>query len=116
MSITITGSCHCGLVEFEAEIADKKVEVLDCDCSICRKSGFQQLLVAEKSFKLTEGRNDTTNYRFGSGKALHVFCSTCGVKTHFRPVTHPNKISVNLRCVDDFEQLDISIIPVRTSP
>ena len=36
---THTGGCHCGRVRFEV-IAPAKLEVADCNCSMCSKSGY----------------------------------------------------------------------------
>ena len=41
---THTGGCHCGRVRFEV-IAPAKLEVADCNCSICNKSGYLHLIV-----------------------------------------------------------------------
>ncbi|VAW57770.1 Gfa-like protein, partial [hydrothermal vent metagenome] len=34
-------------------------------------------------------------------EAKHMFCKTCGIKSFYIPRSHPNGISVNLRCIDD---------------
>src|SRR3546814_5629233 len=78
MSVTITGGCHCGLVHFEADLPSPDAEVLECNCSICAATGYLHLIVPESAFRLIDGRTETTTYRFGSGKAKHLFCSTCG--------------------------------------
>ena len=107
MSVTISGGCHCGLVQFEADLPSADVEVLDCNCSICTMTGYLHLIVPEKSFRLIDGRNETSTYRFGSGKAKHIFCTTCGIKSFYRPRSHPDGISINLRCIDEGHGLNI---------
>src|SRR3546814_949028 len=84
MSITVSGGCHCGLVHFEADLPSADVEVLDCNCSICAMTGYLHLIVSESAFRLTDGKSETTSYRFGSGKARHIFCATCGIKSFYR--------------------------------
>src|SRR3546814_10310439 len=86
MSITVSGGCHCGLVHFEADLPSADVEVLDCNCSICAMTGYLHLIVSESAFRLTDGKSETTSYRFGSGKARHIFCATCGIKSFYRHV------------------------------
>ena len=107
----IEGGCHCGLVRFEASIDDGPIDVLDCNCSICSMTGYLHLIVPEARFRLIEGQKDTTTYRFGSGKARHIFCSQCGIKSFYRPRSHPDGISIHLKCVDDWEGLDVRIVP-----
>jgi len=107
----IEGGCHCGLVRFEAEIGDAPFEIWDCNCSICTMTGYLHLIVTDSRFRLLDGQKDTSTYRFGSGKARHIFCSQCGIKSFYRPRSHPEGISINLRCIDDWERLQVRIVP-----
>jgi hypothetical protein len=105
----IGGGCHCGLVRFEISVPEGPVEILDCNCSICSMTGYLHLIVPEARFRLVEGKRETSTYRFGSGKARHIFCSQCGIKSFYRPRSHPDAVSVNLRCLDEAHGLDVSI-------
>jgi hypothetical protein len=107
----VEGGCHCGLVRFEAEIPVGTVEIHDCDCSICRMTGYLHLIVPESDFRLVEGHRDTTTYRFGTGTARHIFCTQCGIKSFYKPRSHPEGISINLRCLDEGHGVDARIIP-----
>lgn len=97
--ITHTGGCHCGKVRFEV-IAPSKVEVSECNCSICSKSGYLHLVVPAERFKLLSGREALTSYSFNTGTARHLFCSQCGIKSFYVPRSHPDGFSVNARCLD----------------
>lgn len=97
--VTHTGGCHCGRVRFEVE-APAKIEVADCNCSVCSKAGYLHLIVPAERFKLTRGRDALTTYTFNTGVAKHHFCSVCGVKSFYVPRSHPDGISVNARCLD----------------
>jgi len=108
--ITVEGGCHCGLVRYEVTLPSAQVRVDDCDCSICSMTGYLHLIVPEKDFRLTEGRRDTTTYRFGTGAAQHIFCSQCGIKSFYRPRSHPGHISVNYRCLDEGHGLEPTIV------
>lgn len=77
-----------------------QVVVLSCNCSVCAKSGFIHLIVDEDDFRLLEGADNLTEYTFGTHTAKHWFCKTCGIKAHYKPRSHPDGISVNLRCLD----------------
>ena len=107
----VEGGCHCGLVRFEAKIADGPVQIDDCDCSICSMTGYLHLIVPEKDFTLIEGMRETTTYRFGTGSARHIFCSQCGIKSFYRPRSHPNAISINYRCLDEGHGVEAVIVP-----
>jgi hypothetical protein len=96
---THTGGCHCGRVRFEV-LAPARIEVADCNCSLCRMSGYLHLIVPKERFKLLRGEDALSTYTFNSGVAKHFFCSTCGVKSFYIPRSHPDGISVNARCVD----------------
>ena len=94
-----TGGCHCGRVRFEVRAAEKP-EVMDCNCSICAKTGFQHLIASGADFKLLAGGDVLTTYTFNTGTAKHLFCSVCGIKSFYVPRSHPDGYSVNVRCLD----------------
>ena len=97
--VTHTGGCHCGRVRFEVQ-APAKIEVADCNCSVCSKLGYLHLIVPAERFKLLSGRDALSTYTFNTGVAKHHFCSVCGVKSFYVPRSHPDGISVNARCLD----------------
>jgi hypothetical protein len=107
---THTGGCHCGRVRFEV-IAPAKLEVADCNCSICSKYGYLHLIVPADRFKLISNREALTTYSFNTHVAKHFFCSTCGVKSFYIPRSHPDGISVNVRCIDSDTIESISVKP-----
>ena len=94
------GSCHCGRVRFRVS-APANVTVLDCNCSICKMLGYLHLIVPRSQFELEQGEDDLTTYTFNTGVAQHYFCSVCGIKSFYVPRSHPEDISVNLRCLDE---------------
>lgn len=93
------GECHCGRVAFEVE-ASAEVEVLECDCSICAKTGYLHLIVPKSRFVLLRGAEHLTTYTFNTRVAKHLFCKVCGVKSFYVPRSNPDGYSVNLRCLD----------------
>ncbi len=95
----ISGGCHCGAVRFEADVA-AGVRLLDCNCSMCAKSGYLHLIVPEGDFRLLRGADNLAEYRFGTGAARHLFCRTCGIKSFYRPRSHPEGISINARALE----------------
>jgi len=107
---THTGGCHCGAVRFELK-APADVEVLECNCSICRPTGYLHLIVPREQFRLLSGEDQLSCYRFGSGAARHLFCRICGVKSYYVPRSHPEGISVNQRCLDPGSFHNVSVRP-----
>jgi centromere protein V len=94
------GGCHCGTVRFEV-LAPDEVEVKECNCSICRMTGYVHLIVPADRFRLTKGADKITTYVFNTGTAKHHFCSVCGIKSFYVPRSKPDGFSVNVRCLDD---------------
>ena len=97
--VTHRGRCHCGRVRFEVD-APAVIEALDCNCSICRMTGFLHLIVPAARFRLSSGADALTEYTFNTGVAKHRFCRVCGVKSFYVPRSHPDGIDVNVRCLD----------------
>ena len=99
-SLRHTGGCHCGRVRFEV-LAPEKPEVLECNCSICSKTGLLHLIVSKANFNLVSGGDVLSAYTFNTGTAKHLFCSVCGIKSFYVPRSHPDGYSVNARCLDE---------------
>ena len=106
---TMTGGCHCGAVRFR--ITADLDRVTECNCSICTKKGFLHLIVPPERFELIRGEDDLTTYTFNTRAAKHTFCKLCGVHPFYVPRSDPDKIDVNVRCLDDIDLAAIS--PIR---
>jgi len=99
-----TGSCHCGAVRYEVELALDK-PVISCNCSICGRSGSLLAFVPAAAFTLTQGEDALRDYQFNHHVIHHVFCTTCGIKPFARgkmPDGSP-MVAVNVRCLDDVD-------------
>ena len=104
------GGCHCGRVRFEVD-APAVLDALDCNCSICRMTGFLHLIVPAARFRLVDGEDVLTEYRFNTGTARHLFCGHCGVKAFYVPRSHPDGFSVNVRCLDAGTVENVMVTP-----
>ena len=102
------GGCHCGRVRFEV-LAPAKLQLSECNCSICSKAGYLHLIVPADRFKLLSGSDVLTTYTFNTHTAKHLFCSICGVKSFYVPRSHPGGFSVNARCLDPATVAEVSI-------
>ena len=100
------GGCHCGRVRFKVRI--NRMSALECNCSICAKKGFINLITAADDFVLLEGEEDLSTYRFNTEIAEHKFCKQCGIHPFSRPRSHPGSYDVNARCLDEgYSSFDI---------
>ncbi|MDX2495679.1 MAG: GFA family protein [Desulfuromusa sp.] len=79
MATNLTGSCMCGVVQYEI---DKRPRlIVNCHCTICRKgngSAFSTYAsVLESSFSVVKGADSIQNYPLGE-KGEKNFCGNCG--------------------------------------
>ncbi len=58
------GGCHFWNVRFAATM--KLAEVLECNCSICSKTGSLLTFVPPEQFALLSGEDRPSDYQFGS--------------------------------------------------
>ena len=98
---TYNGSCSCSKVTFEVETKLKRIS--KCNCSICTKKGIIHHVVDQNKFILISGKDNLSLYQFGTMRAKHYFCKYCGIHLFNNPRTYPEKVSVNVNCLDDFD-------------
>jgi len=96
--VTHRGGCHCGAVAFEVD-APARLRVQDCNCSICRMTGYWHLIVPAGRFRLLGGAEALQTYTFNTRTARHLFCRVCGIKSFYVPRSNPDDYSVNARCL-----------------
>lgn len=109
-SKTHKGACHCGAIQFEVD-APSKLHAHACNCSICYKSGGDQMIVPASRFRLISGEDAISTYTFNTGGAKHTFCKICGIKPFYTPRSNQDGYSVNLRCVErtHIQSIDVDI-------
>ncbi len=108
--LTHGGGCHCRRVRFEVD-APARLTALECNCSICRMTGFLHLIVPASRFRLLCGDSELVEYRFHTGIARHRFCRVCGIKPFYIPRSNPDGIDVNVRCLDGATIEHVAIEP-----
>ena len=108
--VTHRGGCHCGRVRFDVR-APAEIDASECNCTICARSGTLHLIVPRDRFSLTQGEDSLTTYTFNTGTARHRFCKVCGVKSFYVPRSHPEGISVNVRCLEPETVKEVRVTP-----
>jgi hypothetical protein len=73
--------------------------------------GYQHLIVPKSDFRILQGEDQLATYEFNTGVAQHYFCRHCGVKSFYVPRSHPERISVNGRCIDPETIKSVSLKP-----
>ena len=110
---TYRGSCHCGAIQFEADL-DLAQPTFRCNCSICRRNRFWPAVAREGGFRLLAGRDRLTKYLFNSRKNEHYFCRHCGVRAFgIGTETSIGKMfGVNLGCLEDIDDETLSRLSI----
>ncbi|MCA9637182.1 MAG: GFA family protein [Myxococcales bacterium] len=100
---TYEGGCHCGAVRYA--ITTDLARVIECDCSICTKTGTLLTFVPASSFRLIQGEDALTDYQFNKKWVHHYFCPTCGIRSFVAGKTPDGKElrGANVRCLDGVE-------------
>ena len=99
-----SGGCHCGAVRYEVDV-DLSQPLIECNCSICGKTGTRLAFVPSAQFKLLQGEANLTDYLFQKKHIHHTFCRTCGVRSFAYGATPDGgqMYAINVRCLDDVD-------------
>lgn len=107
-----SGSCHCGRIAFEVE--GDIVEVLDCNCSLCRRRGGLLWFAPRAALVLKTPESDLATYTFNKHHIQHRFCANCGIAT-FGEADHPETgermVAVNVRSLPDVDLNSLKVNP-----
>ena len=82
---TYSGSCHCGVVRFEADV-DLAEGTIKCNCSSCTKARSWLVVARSDRFRLIAGSEFQADYQWiPPGRAKPAiqfhFCKACGIRT-----------------------------------
>lgn len=104
-----TGSCHCGRIAFEVD--GDIGEVMECNCSHCRRKGYLLWFVPETAVRLETPESDIATYTFNKRVIQHHFCPTCGcAPLGFGSDGQGNRMAaVNVRCLPEVELSELKV-------
>jgi hypothetical protein len=91
------------------EVQGELTRVLECNCSICSRRGYLHWIVPRDRFRLLGSEEALSTYSFGTGVAKHLFCSVCGICSFYVPRSDPQKISVNVRCLEGVDPAGLEV-------
>lgn len=110
MPETRRGGCHCGAVRYRVDV-DLSKPVLQCNCSICSRTGTLLTFVPANAFELEKGEGSLRDYQFGKKNIHHLFCKVCGVRSFARGQGPQGPmVAINTRCLDE---VDATALPVQ---
>lgn len=92
-----SGSCHCGAIRIE--LRDDPVDVGECNCSLCRRTGALWHYCPDSLVKVS---GEATGYVQGDCALTTWHCPNCGIVTHWTILDDPeyDRMGVNLRLFD----------------
>lgn len=108
---THQGSCHCGGIAFilEGEVQ----EVIDCNCSMCRRKGALLAAFPRAALTLTTPEASMATYRFNRHLIDHRFCPVCGIAPFSEGKGRDGSAMtmVNVRCLDGVDLSTLKVMP-----
>jgi len=90
------GECHCGVIQFT--VTAVPAQLVDCNCSLCRRLGALWAHVPIDSVTIVAPSNATTSYAQGDKTLAVQTCKQCGCTTHYETLQDDGEImAVNFR-------------------
>lgn len=109
---TRIGTCHCGAVRFEVDLAEGLSNLRRCNCSLCRRKGAIMASVPVERLRVVAGIDKLTLYQWNTRQARHYFCSVCGIYTHHQRRSNPREYGFNVACIEGVDPFALGAIAV----
>eukprot|EP00960_Hanusia_phi_P054473 762669-Hanusia_phi.AAC.1 len=91
----------------------KKIVCYDCNCTVCYMRRNTHFVVPLSRFRIIQGEECLTTYRYNTQVAKHTFCSTCGISCFYYPRSNPDGVAITLWCLDrrivEDDEFDVEI-------
>ncbi len=106
------GSCHCGTVQFEADLPEE-LGGSRCNCSICAMKGAVMVYLPLEKLRVTAGEDDLACYQFNTRVAKHHFCRHCGIHCFHQARSDPDLYAINASTLEGVRPYeDFPLVPV----
>jgi len=106
----VNGACHCGSVQFEAEIDPEKVMICHCtDCQVLSGTAFRTIVPSlPGTFKLKSGDiKDYVKTGESGNRRRQCFCPECGSSVYASAdEADPQVFGLRIGVLDQRDQLD----------
>jgi len=111
---TYHGSCHCGVVRYQADV-DLAAGTIRCNCSLCVKKRWWGAMVKPEHFRLLAGEDALEEYTFGRHVEKHRFCRHCGVQPFVfgHSPARGDFVAINVGTLDGVSDAELAAAPVR---
>ncbi|NHQ85543.1 GFA family protein [Iodobacter sp. HSC-16F04] len=109
---TKQGSCHCGTVVFEVDLAQGFENLRRCNCSLCSRKGAIIASVPVEGLRVIKGENMLSIYQWNTKIAKHYFCKVCGIYTHHQRRSNPSQFGFNVACIAGVNPFELGEIGV----
>ncbi len=98
--VAITGTCHCGRTSIT--IPRKPEQVTQCNCSLCSKTGFRGVYFGSDELAIEGEFESYVRTDLKQAYLANHRCRTCGILTHWTPLTDPphERVGINARLFD----------------
>ena len=98
--MTLVAACHCGRATIR--LPRRPDTVSQCNCSLCRKTGSNGIYFASAEIEIAGEFDAYVREDIGEPFLKTLRCRTCGVMTHWEPLTPPPhaRMGVNARLLD----------------
>jgi hypothetical protein len=104
------GGCHCGAIKFEVE--GEIDQVLDCNCSMCKKRGGLLWFVPREKFTLQTPESAVSTYTFNKHVLQHHFCAKCGIASYSEGEQRGKKMAcINVRSLEGVDLASLKVRP-----
>jgi len=97
----LIASCHCGRATILLPRAPNSVT--QCNCSLCTKTGFRGVYFSSEELTIDGEFDSYVRSDLKQTFLANHRCKTCGVLTHWTPLSEPphERVGVNARLLDE---------------
>ncbi len=107
--MSVKASCHCGAIIIE--IPKLPDEVVECNCSICRRLGALWVYHPPEEVVTLHSEGATLTYAWADRTLEFHSCRKCSCTTHWLPLIDEYKVmGVNARMIDGLKPSDVKVM------